>query len=354
MAEDQNPDINKLPHFDIRTMQKDLAQQNGDSPSPAPTPLPSISPRIFPTSTVINKSRTIEEKITTVQVEQEKILEKLAELDQREEDLRKQINALELKKETGTYFKNSSVHKGFIWYTARIGIAMSTLFIMGLLFWFLWIEPLMPIKDVSFEPVEEKIEPEPEYKKVTVGYPHVSVDSTQRIQATTLEELTPLILNFKDADLGVGTLTRVVLIHGNPEELVSLPQLARAFMIEAPEELFSALSQDYTSAMYTQAEGSRVVLVAKILENANETVLASIGKWRSAIEQGGITMFGTQVPTISPRFRDLSHQDTPFACIAISRQDLGVCYSIIDNLLVITTSGQGIEKVIEKITNATD
>jgi hypothetical protein len=127
--------------------------------------------------------------------------------------------------------------------------------------------------------------------------------------------------------------------------LVNLKEILEAFQIWSPEGTLEKV-ENFTLAIYSQKEGKRLILVAKIKEGEG---LEELKNWEGKIEREGVFVLGQKVPTLSQKFKEVSIKGEKVRFLTISRNDLGICYSLINNYFVFGESLKGMEKVIEKI-----
>jgi len=104
--------------------------------------------------------------------------------------------------------------------------------------------------------------------------------------------------------------------------------------------------EDFTLAIFSQKEGKRIILVAKIKEGEK---LEELKDWEKKIEKEGIFVLKKKIPTLSKKFKEISIKGEKVRFLTVSKEDLGICYSKINNYFIFSQSLKGVEKVIEKI-----
>jgi hypothetical protein len=124
-----------------------------------------------------------------------------------------------------------------------------------------------------------------------------------------------------------------------------LDEILDAVQIWRPEEILGKV-EDFTLAIYSQKEGKRIVLIAKIKEGER---LVELKDWEKKIEKEGVFIFGEKIQTLSKKFRETLVKGEKVRFLTISKNDLGICYSLVDNYFVFGESLKGMGKVIEKI-----
>ena len=229
-------------------------------------------------------------------------------------------------------------------------IVVALLLIFGSLIWSLVLKK--PAEEGAILPTEEEIIP-PEGKEEIVEKPEISippslisVTGTKASEISQNEEIPEVIGQLMAEELPPGTFTRIVIKNTSENRLSSLKDLSQAFQIEVPEEIFQKLEPDYTLALYSQEQGKRVAVVTKIKEKNGLTEL--LKAWESKLEKG-ISISGEELLPLVPYFKETSFKEVNFRYLTISREDLGICYLILDDYFILATSFESIKKAIEEV-----
>jgi len=205
-------------------------------------------------------------------------------------------------------------------------------------------ELFQPILKEEVVPPSEEIEEE----KPSIQLPPslIPVEKTKILEISRIEEIPTAFNVIMKEEIEEGTFSQVVIKNTNQNRLVSLEDLSIAFQIEVPEELFQKLEKDFTLFVYSQKDGKRAGIIAKIKEK--EGIAELLNNWEIKISKEGISIFGQKIPSLASEFKTAHYQETAFRYLTISEEDLGVCYAF-NNYLILTSSFESIEKVIEKI-----
>lgn len=221
------------------------------------------------------------------------------------------------------------------------------LLILGSLIWFFVLKK--PVEEEDILPTEEEIIPSGEIiEKPEISIPPslISVAETKTSEISQNEEIPEAIRQLMAEELPLGTFTRIVIKNARENRLSSLEDLAGAFQVEAPEEIFQKLGPDYTLALYSQEQGKRVAFVTKVKEKSGLIELLKV--WETKLREG-IFVSGEEIPALVPYFKEASFEGITFRYLTISRQDLGICYLILDDYFVLATSFESLKKVIKEV-----
>jgi hypothetical protein len=227
-------------------------------------------------------------------------------------------------------------------------IVLLLLLIFSFFFWFFGVkkpggEEVVPPAEEEIIPPEEEIIEKPE---ISVPPSLISVTETKNLEISQNEEIPGAIYQLMGEELPLGTFLRTVIKNTSENRLSSLKDLSQAFQIEAPEEIFQKLEPDYTLTLYSQEQGKRVAFVTKIKEK--EGLPELLKAWEAELEEG-ISISGQKIPASVPYFKAASYQGVTFRYQTFSKDDLGICYSIFNDYFILTSSGESVLKVIDKL-----
>jgi hypothetical protein len=226
-------------------------------------------------------------------------------------------------------------------------IVLLLLLVFSLFYWFFWAkkppeEKVLPPAEEEIVPPEEEITEKPE---ISIPPSLISVTETKTWEISQNEEIPGMIYQLMNEELPLENFTRMVIKNTEENRLASLEDLSQAFQIEAPEEIFQKLEPDYTLSLYSQGQGKRVVFVAKIKEEGLPELLKA---WELKLEKG-ISISGKELSPLVPYFKAASYQGVTFRYQTFSENDSGICYSIFNDYFVLTSSGESMLKIIDKL-----
>jgi len=188
---------------------------------------------------------------------------------------------------------------------------------------------------------------EEELPPISIPLPLILVEKTQTSEISKNEEIPEVISQLMKEELTEGNLSRVVIKNLTENRLVSLADISQVFQIEVPEGLFQKLESDFSLTIFSQKEGKRIALIAKVKEK--EGLADLLKSWEEKISKEGISVSGQKIQTLSPSFKTSFFEKLPIRYLTVSKQDLGICYIFFDDYLVITNSFESIKKSITKI-----
>jgi len=224
------------------------------------------------------------------------------------------------------------------------------LLIFGSLLWSFILKK--PAEEVIL-PAEEEIIPAEEKEEEIIEKPEISIPpslisaaETKVSEISQNEEIPEVIRQLMAEELPLGTFTRIVIKNTSENRLSSLEDLSQAFQIEAPEEIFQKLGPDYTLALYPQEQGKRVAFVTKVKEKEGLTEL--LKDWETKLREG-VFVSGEELSPLVPYFKETSFKGITFRYLTISREDLGICYLILDDYFILATSFESLKKTIEEV-----
>jgi len=204
-------------------------------------------------------------------------------------------------------------------------------------------EEALPPTEEETVPPEEEITEKPE---ISIPPSLISVTETKVWEISQNEEIPGVIYQLMGEELPLGTFTRMVIKNTEENQLASLEDLSRAFQIEIPEEIFQKLETDYTLILYSQKQGKRVVFITKIKEK--EGLPELLKDWESKLEKG-ISISGQEIPALVSYFKAANYQGVTFRYQTFSKNDSGICYSIFNDYFILTSSGESMLKIIDKL-----
>jgi len=215
---------------------------------------------------------------------------------------------------------------------------------LGVIAWFFW------PKEKSFIPESEQETSEPvveEESEIRIPFSLIPIEKTKSPEISNVEEISAVLKEIMQEEIVEGEFLRVAIKNIEEERLVSFQELSAGLGIEVPEEMYEKIDQDYTLAFYSQAQGKRVVLLAKVKEQ--QGLIEALKGWETQILEKGIVISGKQYPLLVPSFKTSFYKDIDFRYLTVSKADLGLCYAYFDNYFLATSSFESFKKVIDEI-----
>jgi len=198
-------------------------------------------------------------------------------------------------------------------------------------------------KEIPVATEEQKEEPKEEPASDAI-FP---VNETFKADVINNEDIIKNYEQFLTQKRTEGNFIRILLKNPEKKKWTSVAEISSAFQINIPAGISNKLESDFTIASYIQKQGERLALAIKIKKG--ESLTEEIKKWEKDIAINGLFINGKKTPAIATSFRDSTYKGVKIRFLTISTQDLGICYAIINDTLIVTSSYGSIEKIIENI-----
>lgn len=203
-------------------------------------------------------------------------------------------------------------------------------------------------EEIIIPPFEEEeiITEEPE---ITVSDSLILTDATKTVEIASLGDL-PQSLNEALQEITEPGTTRIVVKNNSEARLIGLAEFFEGFEIMIPGELLPIVSNDFTLFDLFSGNGHRLALVAT--SSDPESAYNTIRNWEETMEQDlkPITALLTDYESpYSSSFRTTYYGEVYFRYQTLTRQDLGLCYTLYNNNLILTTSFEGLKEAVNQL-----
>jgi hypothetical protein len=234
-------------------------------------------------------------------------------------------------------------------------ILLVSVFVNLFLFWYWYLKvretpavtPSLPSSEETVLPEEEEEEGAPQ---LTIPSSLIITSSTETIEVINQEEIPQFLAQFMEKDFNANSLTRVLIEDTGRNKVLGLKEFFAAFEVATPGDFLEGLDNDFTLFVYSNAKGeNRLGFVVEIKESGLAELLSS---WEPTIEKDTETFYealGKKGTAPIPYFRSAVHNNKTFRYLSFNLPNFGICYSIVDNLLVWTSSGESIMRVIDQL-----
>ncbi len=213
-------------------------------------------------------------------------------------------------------------------------------------YWYFWIRKVKEPK-IPEERVEEIPEEIPE--EIVVPPPSlVEVEESEEFEITEFGEIPSLLSEVLEKELEEGYLKRILIKKMPEEEFLTLGDFFAVFEIESPEKLLENLAPEFTLLLHSLEERNSLGFVAKIKEK--EGFFALLESWEETMEEDTEELFlilGKKEKAPSPDFKTAEYKDVSFHYLSFPQEGLGICWAIIEDYFVFTSSSKTIFKVID-------
>lgn len=158
----------------------------------------------------------------------------------------------------------------------------------------------------------------------------IAADQTKIIEVSTGESLDPALQRVLAEQAAVGVLTRI--LAKDPSGFrPAREMLASVFGYELPTEVLEKLAGDQTLTIFGQTEGNRVAFIGKTSDKSG--LISALKKWEAG----------------KGSFKTAASQRTLFRYLTLGKNDLGICYLVIDDYFVLTSSFGSMQKIIQEL-----
>ena len=230
----------------------------------------------------------------------------------------------------------------------RGGLIVFGLLILISVFWFLgarnWFKSEPAPIDNQPETSQSGAEQLP---AVILSKPLIAVSRTEILKIASNEQIPAAINQLLDQGLPEEEFIRLAIENSKENRLASLSEIAGAFQIEAPLEILQKLDQNYTLVIIKQKEGVRFSLVAKTTDKNG--LIKSLKEWETKTAKTGANIGEKKFPPLSSSFKTAAWQKTSFRYLTLGKNDSGICYLVIDDYFVLTSSFGSMKKIIEEL-----
>jgi hypothetical protein len=247
----------------------------------------------------------------------------------------------------------SLIEKIFI----RVLVLLVLFGFFGLLFTFwYWYFKVREVPAPPPPPAQEVIPEEkviPEKPEVIIPPSLISVEETETLEISKIEEIPEKVGEILTKEIKEGDLVRILIKNVPENKIISLSEFFEAFQIKTPDNFDQKLGENYTLFLFSQKTGKRLGFVAEIKEKEGLSDL--LKSWEKTMEKDFENLFkllGKEKPALFSYFRDGKYGEKDFRFQTFTSQDLGICYSIFDNYFLFTSSGESLNKAIDKLTKS--
>lgn len=213
-------------------------------------------------------------------------------------------------------------------------------------YWFLTREkPTLPLPS----PV---VEEEPVVKPGPIIPPSlIPITETKTLGIASAEELKTKLSEFlSTGEFPELKFYRILIKNDTENKILNLKEFLESLQIEAPEDFYQKLDLDFTLFLYPTEKYNRLGFVAKIKEG--EAFPATLKSWEKTMEKDFENLFsliGKERPALISYFRGAQYQGVSFRFQTFTKEDLGICYLILGDKLIWTSSWESLTKVIDLI-----
>ncbi len=226
----------------------------------------------------------------------------------------------------------------------------------GLFYWYLLVRrpssqnriEKPPIENSSKKPGEKKPQPA-ENNEIIIHVPAsiIPVEKTVSLEISNINDIPKLATKVEEEKIGEGDMVRFVVKNRAEKRLVYPEEISQIYQVDTPDGFFQTLKGNFTLALFGQKQGKRLVFLDRIKDR--EGLINLLKKWEGDISKRGVFISGSRIQTLANRFKQTSYDGVVFRYLTISKNDVGLCYTLLNNYFVFTTSFESMKTVIREL-----
>ena len=251
-----------------------------------------------------------------------------------------QLPKVQLPKVNGYFPKKPSLFEK-IW--IRVIVSLFVLAILATIitfwYWYLIVRAPAPTLPAPPAPIQE-----------TAPLPLIPTEKVITIEIASSEELPNKLSQALKENLGENKFTRILIKSVPKNRFLGLKEFFEVFQVQTPENFYNNLNDDFTLFIFSSLPAeNRLGFVAR---TENPAVLRSIlESWEKTLEKDTDNLFVIlgKKGAKSPFFQKFAYKNTAIHYLSFSEENFGICWAIIDNYFIFTSSGESIIKTIDKI-----
>jgi len=239
-----------------------------------------------------------------------------------------------------------------IWIRVILFLLVISILALGATFWY-WHAAVKETTPPEEPEIATPVSPGPEAKELVIPPSLFYVENSQTLKISQTSEVPFLLFQALQGKTDLGSASRILLEDTANVEILGLRGFFNSLNVIPPDDFYGKLATGTTLFIYSQEEGNRLGLVAKIIDP--EGLAEMMAAWEKTMEedlQGLFELLGKTDPALYSYFRDAAYQEADFRFQTFSRQDLGIVYAIFDDYFILTTSWKSMEKALDRLKEA--
>jgi len=146
------------------------------------------------------------------------------------------------------------------------------------------------------------------------------------------------------------------LVPQKDDQFFNLQDALTELKVKSPEGFFGLVSgkaDDFDLFLYSKgAKEQRLGFVVKLLtlEGVKERTTEMLKAWEKTMESDWVNfsrILGQENPSLASVFKQTSYSGASFRCLSFQEKNLGICWSVFADYLIITSSGESIMRTID-------
>lgn len=230
---------------------------------------------------------------------------------------------------------------------SRAIIVLVVFFVASFSYWFFAIKKVEAPSEPTTPPAEETL---PQKEEAVIPESLVTTRETQTLEVSNLEEIKSSLFQIVGKKIEEDGFTRILFKDVENNKILGLKEFFTGFEVKTPEGLLDKLNNDFTLFILTSTGTNRLGFVAKIENKKGLPELLTA--WEKTVEKDTEQLFlvlGKEGPAIVPYFKQTNIKEAPIRFLTISKDDFGICYTLTNGYLILTTSLESMQKTIDEI-----
>jgi len=187
---------------------------------------------------------------------------------------------------------------------------------------------------------------------ITIPVSLFAVGDTRTISISSLEDIHNLLFQALQEWQTDNQFKRVIIKA--EDRVIGLREFSQALSIRLPDSFYDSIDDEFTLFIYSQSQGNRLGFVAKITDQEGlDSLIKSQETTMETDLQIYFELLGKNKPAIVSYFRDASnvrgYEGHNFRYQTLTRDDLGICYSVAGEYFVFTSSWRSMENLLQRL-----
>lgn len=180
----------------------------------------------------------------------------------------------------------------------------------------------------------------------------ITTENERVLGVSGLNEIPGLIAGLVQEDLGQPNFTRILIKDKASGNFLGLQEFFGAFQVKTPAGFYDKLDNDFTLFIHATASGANRLGFVTRAKNGGASAYQSLKDWELTMEKDTDGLFGVLGKTAAapnPSFKTASYKSVSFDYLSFPPDNFGIVWSIVDQYLVFTSSGESAIKTIDKL-----
>ncbi len=195
---------------------------------------------------------------------------------------------------------------------------------------------------------EAPLTPPVTQEEVVIPPALISTERTQTLEISSSIEIPLLLSQIIKEDLGENQLTRILIKNTEENKILGLKEFFESFAVTSPQDFYEKTENNFTLFIYSSQGENRLGFIVE----TKEELLSLLKDWETTMEADFEDLFlvlGKTGPAPISEFKEAGYEDEVFRYLSFPSENFGVCWALVDNYFILTSSGESILRTIDKI-----